>query len=460
MNTETIVLIVIAAGLLISLIVLISRLASVKAQLGVANNRLVEEKAQADATLKQRLSEKQQEMESLRREDDRRHEEAMKAQEIRFNQTIDNMKAQVKAATEDLLQERQEEFSKTSTKSLTDIVNPLKEAMGKMQEVMDKNKQSQTELRTQIKDQMESMVRQSEAVQKSTEELSRAFKHQTKLQGDWGESILAEQLKAQGFVEGVHYHTQYTLQDEQGNVIKSDDDHNLRPDVVLQIEPGKDVIIDAKVSVSDFIKYANANNDEEATTHLANHVKSLEKHVDELARKDYSKYHYKDDSVVDFVIMFVPMTQALWSAMRAKPTLWRDAADKRVLIADEQTLYAMLKIINKTWIKIEQEKNQQQIYNLAQLMVDRVGEFLKSYEEIGNQLEAATESFNKGRLKLQDTGRSIVGPARNLIDLGLKGRKPNKKGKMVSIIPEVYLGQESIEDAEAIDITEETDENE
>ena len=158
--------------------------------------------------------------------------------------------------------------------------------------------------------------------------------------------------------------------------------------------------------------------------------------------------------------MFVPMTQALWSAMRAKPTLWRDAADKRVLIADDQTLYAMLKIINRTWIKIEQEKNQQHIYDLAQVMVDRVGEFLKSYEEIGKQLEAATDSFNKGKLKLQDSGRSIVGPARNLIDLGLKGRKTNKKGKLVSIIPEAYLGQESIEDAEVIDITEETDDNE
>lgn len=457
MNTVTIVLIVVAAVLLISLIVMISRLATVKAQLNVSNSRLVEERKSAEETLTRRLGEKQEEVDRLRREDDRRHQEAIKAQQTLFNTTIEGLKDQVKAATEDMLQERQKEFSESSSKQLTDIVDPLKNAMKEMQTAMGENKVSQTALRTEIKAQMENMIKQSEAAQKSAEELSRAFKHQTKIQGDWGEAKLAELLKSQGFEEGIHFHTQYTLQDERGNVIKSEDDHNMRPDIVLRVEPGKDIIIDAKVSVSDFIKFANAETDEEAKVHLDAHVKSLEKHVDELAKKDYSRYHYQGDSAIDFVIMFVPMTQALWAAMQAKPTLWRDAMDKRVFIADEQTLYAALRIINKTWTKIEQEKNQQHIYELAQNIIDRVGAFLESYDEIGEKLNAAAVSFNNGKKKLQDSGQSIVKPAKDLIVCGLKSKKLDKRrGQTVSIIPTAYLDSEAVLDAEALEETETT----
>lgn len=289
---------------------------------------------------------------------------------------------------------------------------------------------------TAMKENIQQMIAQSKSAQLTTEELTRAFKHQSKVQGDWGETVLTELLESQGLTEGVHYDAQSTLKTDDGNI--------LRPDVILHLDQKREVIIDSKVSLTAFFDYVNAENEAERQQYLKAHIESLQKHVKELAKKDYSSYIQTPKVKMDYVIMFVPHTGALWTALNAQPDLWRKAMEQNVYIADEQSLYAALKIIQMTWTQIKQAQNHEEVYKLANEMVDRVGQFVKKYDEVGNALTKAQKAFDDGKKKLEDKGQSIVLSANKMIKLGAKQSQTNP-------IPELL----DIDNVEHIEIKEE-----
>ena len=141
--------------------------------------------------------------------------------------------------------------------------------------------------------------------------------------------------------------------------------------------------------------------------------------------------------------MFVPHVPALRDALHEEPTLWQDAMQKKVFIADEQTLYAALRIIRITWTHIDQEQNHKRLFELAQEMLERTGNFLKEYDSIGESLKEALEVFDNSRKKLLPGGRSISTTANQILKLGLDNKKSGRKGRAPeAIIPADYLTQE------------------
>ena len=351
---------------------------------------------------------------------EKRHKEAMAAQQSRFEETIQKVTIQVKSATEVMLKERQKEFAESSNENIGQIVNPLKETIDKMKRAIDESTLKQTELGGEMKSHIESMIRQSEAAKKSAEELTRAFKHGSKVQGDWGERVLDELLESQGLTKGIHYDVQTYIRDKNGNIIMSDEGAKMRPDVILHLDLKRDVIIDSKVSMTAFMDYVNAENEEDREKYLKAHVDSLNKHVKELSTKDYSSYIKAPKVKMDYVIMFVPHSGALWTALNAQPDLWRKAMEKNVFIADEQSLFAALRIINLTWTQIAQAQNQEEVFKLANEILDRVGQFMKKYQAIGKALGAANEAYHEGEKKLQPSGQSILQTCNKLIKVGAK----------------------------------------
>jgi len=232
------------------------------------------------------------------------------------------------------------------------------------------------------------------------------------------------------------------MKDADGRVILSDDGNRMIPDVVLHLDEGRDVIIDSKVSMTAYINYANATDELAQRQYLKEHIASIKKHVDELAAKDYT--HYQTRSRIDFVIMFVPQVQALWAATAEEPSLWQDAMQKKVFIADEHTLYAALRIIRITWTHIDQERNHQKLYELAQEMIDRTGRFLKEYDSVGRNLQEAFNAYDASKKKLMTGGMSIGTTAGKILALGLSNLKASKGKKSVdSIIPSEYLAGDS-----------------
>lgn len=383
------------------------------------------------------LAAKETEYKSMLEAQEKRHDVALRSMKESFAETVEHLKSNLKSATEDMLKLRQEEFTDISRKNMQGIVDPLNETIAKMKVAMEGYSKEQNEFSGAMKANLQTIIQQTETARQSAVELTTALKHDSKVQGDYGEAILDEILKKQGFTEGIHYELQYVMKDEAGKELKGDDGKGLRPDVLFHIDTVRDVIIDSKVNLTDFINFANAETPEERQMYLERHVKSIENQVKLLSQKSYFKYHKKTSSRMDYVIMFVPRSAAWWEALRYKPSLWREAMDSNVYIADEQTLFAALRIIRLTWTQIAQVESQKEIFELVNQMIERVGQFMKSYVAIGDALDKAQESYKKGYDKLSPGGQSILTTTGKLLKMS---------GREVSNTPVAkFLDVENIE---------------
>ena len=396
------------------------------------------------------LSEKEKAHADSVAEQEKRHHEALDAMQKRFDETIAKVEAQMKSATDSMLKERQKEFAETSTNNIGQIVVPLRETIEKMKKAMDDSTLRQASMSSAMKENIEHMMRQSEAARKSAEELARVFKHGSKVQGDWGETVLDELLQSQGLTKGIHYDTQATIKDASGSVVKSAEGSMLRPDVILHLDQRREVIIDSKVSLTAFIDFVNAETEEDRQRCLKLHLDSLTKHVKELSSKDYSSYIKSPKVKMDYVIMFVPNTGALWTALNAQPDLWRRSMEKNVFIADEQTLFAALRIINLTWTQIAQAQNHERVFELANEMLNRVGQFWKEYEAMGKALKKVSEAYESGRNKITDGGTSINTTANKLIKLGAKQSDKNPLPQLLDLddIPQIESPVAEVSDSD------------
>lgn len=351
---------------------------------------------------------------------ERRHSEAMDALQVKFNETIEKTVAQVRFSTDTMMRQHQKEFAENSRTGLTQITAPLRDTIEQMKKALADNTEKQTAMGSEMKAHLESMVRHSIAAKESTDALMHAFSHHIHFQGEWGETVLDELLQSQGLVKGIHYTPQATLRDAEGTSVSNEKGNKLRPDVILHLDERREIIIDAKVSLRAYMDYTNADNDTDREKHLRAHVASLQKHVSELARRDYSRYVQPPKVSMDYVIMFVPHTVALWTALQAQPDLWRNAMDQNVFIADEQTLYAALRMVHLTWVQIAQAQNQEKVFALANEMLRRVGQFWKSYDEMGKSLQKIADSYEEGKRKITQGGHSICTTAQQLVQLGAR----------------------------------------
>ncbi len=379
----------------------------------------------AKADYEERMEQVKADSKNLLAIQERNHEQALKAQQDRFEEMMAKVSAQLKTATDDMLKQRQKEFAESSNTNLGQIVTPLRETIEKMKQTMSESTLKQTELSAAMKENLENMMKHSAEAKQSADELARVFKHKSKVQGNWGERVLEELLDSQGLQCGIHYERECVIRDAAGNVVKTDTGGYLRPDVILHLDDNREIIIDSKVSLTAFMDYVNAETEEARHDALKLHIDSIQKHVKELSKKDYSSYIQAPKLKMDYVIMFMPHTGALWTALNAQPDLWRKAMEMNVFIADEQTLFAALRMIHLTWRQIEQAQNHEKVYSLANEMLDRVGKFMKNYETIGKALEKAQEAYEDGGKKLCDRGQSIITTCNKLERLGAKQSAKN-----------------------------------
>jgi len=433
-------------GALITALVLQNKHGKVAAQVSVLASQLKTEEEKAASLIQEKernfqrtLDEKERSFQNALDEKERVHREALQTQQRQFDETMAKVSAQMKVATDEMLKQRQKEFADASNQNLGQIVNPLRETIDQMKQVMAENTEKQTKMGGEMKANIENMMRQSEAAMKSADELNRTFRLGNRVQGDWGETILDELLESQGLKRGIHYDTQPYIRDAAGNIIHTESGSTMRPDVILHLDQRREVIIDSKVSLTAFMDYANATTEEERKRLLKAHIDSLKSHVRELSTKDYSAYIKPPKARMDYVIMFVPHSAALWTALNAQPDLWRNAMSQNVFIADEQTLFAALRIINLTWTQIAQAQNHEKVYALANEMLERVGQFMKKYDAIGQALKRATQAYEEGGNKLAPSGQSILTTCVKLQKLGAKQSDKNPIPQLTDIdnIPQI-----------------------
>lgn len=335
--------------------------------------------------------------------------------------------ASMTAETEKLLRQREKELADENQTSMDGILKPLKESISAMEKAMKDNASSHLETSTKLSEQLKQAVREMQEktsdVGRKADTLSEALTGKPKVQGCFGENFLEAILAGEGLEEGKHYTREAANEDLS------------RPDFVFHFKEGleqKDLIVDSKVSLTAFVEYMNAETEEEKAVALDRHIRSVRKHIEELARKEYAKKNSR--SFADYVLMFMPRDMAFRVALEADPMLWQEAYRKGVLIATEQTIMPFLKIMQLTWNKFQHDTNTQRITQAAQNMIDRVGSFYDSYAELGRKLKAVFGEYNKGVAKLQDNGQSITTSARQVISLGVR----RSKGKEFTV-PEETL---------------------
>ena len=354
---------------------------------------------------------------------DQAHETAMNTLKDQFAVALGQMKDQAKNATDELLKARQQEFKESSSEVIGHLLNPVKEKMDELRKEMTANSDVHKTAESAIRSNVENLMRYTGRVARSTDQLAAAFKYGNKLQGTWGETILEELLSSQGLTKGVHFDVQPTIVDAEGHTVKNEDGSAMRPDVIIHLDRRREVIVDAKTSLADYVNYVNAENDDDRARFLRAHIESIRKHVKELARKDYASYVQPPKMSAGYVIMFVPNMGALWTALNAEPDLWRWAAEQNVYIADEQSLYGAIRIVQLTWTQVQQAENHEKVYALAGEMMDRVDKFLSAYEDMGNALEKAMKAYGEAGKKLAPGGQSITTTAIKLAKMGARKGK-------------------------------------
>ena len=350
--------------------------------------------------------------------------------QVNYEKALAQMKetivASMTAETEKLLRKREKELSEGNQNTMDGILKPLKESISAMEKAMKDNASSHLETTAKLSEQLKNAVKEMQEktsdVGRKADSLSEALTGKPKVQGCFGENFLEAILAGEGLQEGKHYSREAANEDLS------------RPDFVFHFKENleqKDLIVDSKVSLTAFVDYMNAGSEEEKSAALDRHLKSVRKHIDELARKEYAKKNAR--SFADYVLMFMPRDMAFRVALEADQMLWQEAYKKGVLIVTEQTIMPFLKIMQLTWNKFQHDTNTQKITLAAQNMIDRVGAFYDSYTELGRKLKSVCGEYNKGITKLQDSGQSITTSARQVISLGIR----RSKGKEFTVPEEI-----------------------
>ena len=341
-----------------------------------------------------------------------------------------------KNMAQQLMESSAQKLKAQNAEAMTGITQPLQEAIDKMQKAISENQKESAAHSASFREQIQQMMQQTQQLGERAESLTNVLRRDNKVSGNMGEIILGDLLASQGLTEGIHYEVQARLRDELGRPLKNDETgREMQPDVILHYPQGQDAIVDSKVSLVAYEKYVNAKTPEEKERYLQEHIRSVRSHVNELARKDYSKYIKNGRETVDFVIMFVPFESSLQLALANDPTLWREAFEKKVFVTGEQNLLGILHMIHIAWVQNQQAENQEKVFGLAEQLLDRLGDFVKRYNDLGEKLHKTVEAYDSANNKLITGRQSVAQKGRELVDLGAK-ENPNRK------IPMPELGLE------------------
>lgn len=444
-----IAIVCVVAGVLIGYLVAHGKVASLQARFDMAvtdNDRLAMEKQQQKMEYQSMLTSLREQQErqigmlreehesrlaTLRTENEKRQAEQREYQRQEMQQSINLLREQMTTTSEQILKQRSEQLSQTNQEQLAAILTPLRSEINQMKETVDKSGREHATSMERLDASIKANMEKANMLSERADRLANALTGQNnKTQGNFGELRLRQLLEDMGLEEGVQFEEQVTMKDENGRVIYDEEDHSrLIPDVILHFPDNRDIIIDSKMSFTAFVDYQNAQTDEERRQSLERHIASVRSHVNELARKNYSKYIKTDNSRLDFVIMYIFQESALQLALANAPTLWKEAYDQGVIISGSQNLYMMLRVLEMTWKQVRQVENQQKIVEAANTVIDRVQLFYERFLRVDEQLEKTRKAFDDVKTVTASTGPSITVAAGKLLKYGAT-ENPKRKTRL------------------------------
>lgn len=350
-----------------------------------------------------------------------------KMNEEQVKSQLDLIREQMQTTSEKVLKLRQDELGEKNKEQVSKIIDPLQKSLKDMQEALDKTKEQQTEALTRLDETIKINMQKSAAIGETADRLTRALTGEVKIQGNFGELKLKQLLEDLDLKEGEQFDTQETLKDKMGKGAKGDDGKGLVPDFILHFPNNRHVVVDSKMSLTDYERYMNAEDGTpEKSEYLKAHIDSVRAQVKRLAKKDYTKYLPDGYNRLNFAIMYVPIEGALNLALLNDAALWREAYDEGVMILGPQTMYMNLRVLEMMWTQVRQLKNQQAMMDAANTVIDRVQDFGLRFMDVETSMYDTIKKITKLKITTADSGPSIITAAKNLLKAGARENKKKK----------------------------------
>ena len=330
-----------------------------------------------------------------------------------------------------ILDEKSNKFTKLNQDNLSGILKPLGENIDSFRRKVEEVYVTEAKERFSLGEEVKKLHALNTRLSEEATNLTNALTGNSKTQGDWGQMILENILEKSGLVLNREYFVQEYLKDVDGGYLKNEQGARMQPDVIIAYPDNRKVIVDSKVSLSAYTRYASCNGVEEQKTHIKEHLRSMRRHIDDLSKKSYQNYA----ETLDFVMMFVPNEPAFLLALQHDPDLWHYAYDKKVLLISPTNLIAALKLIVDLWKREYQNQNAQQIAERGAALYDKFVNFVESFVTVGDQLNRAQITYDTAFGQLSKGRGNLIGQAEKLKDLGVKSKK-NLPASLVDVANE------------------------
>ncbi|MCB0438103.1 MAG: DNA recombination protein RmuC [Mangrovimonas sp.] len=391
------------------------------------------------SSLKETLTKVETERETIRKEKD-----FLNGELVRRNSEFENLQLKLQEQKDEveklqekftkefenlankILDEKSEKFTLQNKENIKQILNPLQEKIQTFEKKVEDSQKESISMHSALKEQLLGLKDLNQQMTKEANNLTKALKGDSKMQGNWGELVLERVLEKSGLEKDREYFVQQSFTRPDGS--------RLMPDVVLHLPDNKKMIIDSKVSLTDYERYVNAEEDEKPAF-LKAHVNSIKKHVDQLSEKKYEDL-YEIESP-DFVLMFIPIEPAFAIAVTEDNSLYNKAFEKNIVIVTPSTLLATLRTVDSMWTNEKQQQNAFEIARQAGALYDKFEGLITDLTGIGKKLDSAKSDYSAAMNKLVEGKGNLITSVQKLKKMGAKAKKE---------LPEAILKRAESED--------------
>ncbi len=350
---------------------------------------------------------------SKREEENKGIEEKLRGKSEEIEKNEEKLRIIFKNLANDILEEKTQKFTKQNKDKLEEILKPLGEKIRDFEKKVEETYDKESKQRFSLEKEIKNLADLNQQISKEANNLTNALKGQSKTRGNWGEIILESILEKSGLVRDREYFVQPSFTNEHGK--------RVQPDVVVTYPGERNVVIDSKVSLNAYERYASSEVKEDQEAALKDHLLSIKNHINDLSSKNYQDlYQLKS---LDFVMMFLPIEPAYLIAMQYDTNLWNFAYERRILLISPTNLIAALKMIATLWRVEYQNKNAQEIAEQSGSLYDKFVGFLEDLKDVGNKLNATQKSYDDSINKLSEGKGNLIRRVERIKELGARTTK-------------------------------------
>jgi len=377
--------------------------------------QLVEEKRHKESIISEL-----QEKEAKQRSENARLQTRIEQEQLHAEEKLnlldsarEQLRLQFSELAASILEEKSAHFSRETQEKLSGLLSPFHEQLKSFRQKADAVHHDETRDRAALQREITSLRNLNQRMSDEANNLTRALKGNKQVQGTWGEIVLERVLEQSALRKGIEYETQAVFRDEANRF--------QRPDVIVRLPDGRDIIIDSKVSLVSWEKYVNSDKEQEQDTFLRHHVRAIKEHVKLLGEKDYGAL--AEIQTLDFVLMFMPIEAAFLAAFKADETLFSEAMSRKVILVSPTTLLITLRTIESIWHYEKQSRNAREIAERAAALYDKFCSFTEDMERIGKQMYALQSSYDSAMTRLSRGRGNLISRVENFPQMGVKVKK-------------------------------------